>query len=52
VPLTAELATDVEHGTLTLNTDGTFAYTPATNFNGTDSFTYRAVDGWAASRRR
>jgi len=44
VPLTAELAADVQHGTLTLNTDGTFTYTPAADFNGTDSFTYRALD--------
>ena len=35
------------HGTLTLNADGSFTYTPAANFNGTDSFTYRANDGSA-----
>jgi VCBS repeat-containing protein len=33
------------HGTLTRNTNGSFIYTPAANFNGTDSFTYRASDG-------
>ena len=33
------------HGTLTLNADGSFTYTPALNFNGTDSFTYKANDG-------
>ena len=33
------------HGTLTLNADGTYTYTPDADFNGTDSFTYRAVDG-------
>ena len=32
------------HGTLTLNPDGSFTYTPAANFNGTDSFSYRARD--------
>ncbi|HEY8561694.1 MAG TPA: Ig-like domain-containing protein [Pyrinomonadaceae bacterium] len=37
------------HGTLALNADGSFAYTPAANFNGTDSFTYRANDGQADS---
>jgi VCBS repeat-containing protein len=41
--------TQPEHGTLALNADGSFAYTPAANFNGTDSFTYRANDGQADS---
>lgn len=43
--LTAVLVLDVEHGTLTLNPDGTFTYTPDANFHGTDSFTYQANDG-------
>ena len=43
--LTAVLAAGPSHGTLTLNTDGSFSYTPATNFLGTDSFTYQASDG-------
>jgi VCBS repeat-containing protein len=34
------------HGTLTLNTDGSFSYTPTTYYNGTDSFTYRVNDGY------
>ncbi|HZI61741.1 MAG TPA: Ig-like domain-containing protein, partial [Pyrinomonadaceae bacterium] len=29
----------------TLNADGSFNYTPSTNFNGSDSFTYKANDG-------
>jgi len=33
------------HGTVTLNTDGTFVYIPEANFFGTDSFTYRLNDG-------
>ena len=33
------------HGSLTLNPDGSFNYTPATNYNGPDSFTYKANDG-------
>ena len=33
------------HGTITVNTDGTFSYTPEDNFNGTDSFTYQVSDG-------
>jgi VCBS repeat-containing protein len=45
--LTGEVATGPSHGTLTSNPDGTLTYTPATNFNGTDSFTYRASDGSA-----
>ena len=38
------------HGTLTLNADGSFTYTPAANYNGTDSFTYKANDGTADSQ--
>jgi VCBS repeat-containing protein len=44
-PLTAALVTGPTHGTLTLNANGSFAYTPAANYNGSDSFTYRANDG-------
>ncbi len=33
----------------TLNPDGTFDYLPAANFNGTDSFTYKASDGTVES---
>ncbi len=44
-PLTAELANGVSNGTLTLNTNGSFTYTPDPNFNGIDSFTYTASDG-------
>ena len=43
--LTAQLVTDVQHGTLLLNADGTFNYTPELDFNGIDQFTYRASDG-------
>jgi len=48
-PLTAVLDTDVSNGTLTLNLDGSFTYTPTANFNGTDSFRYHAWDGQANS---
>ena len=34
---------DVSHGTLVLNSDGSFSYTPGTSFTGSDSFIYRAV---------
>jgi len=43
--LIAELETDVSHGTLTLNTDGSFVYTPDSDWNGDDIFTYKAYDG-------
>ncbi len=33
------------HGTLVLNANGTFVYTPQANFTGTDSFVYRISDG-------
>ena len=46
-PLTAVLVTGPSHGTLTLNANGSFTYTPAANYNGPDSFTYRASDGTA-----
>ncbi|HYG56604.1 MAG TPA: cadherin-like domain-containing protein, partial [Symbiobacteriaceae bacterium] len=44
-PLTATLVTGPANGTLTLNPDGSFTYTPGPNANGEDSFTYRAVSG-------
>jgi VCBS repeat-containing protein len=47
--LTAALVATVSHGTLTLNSNGSFAYTPASGYTGTDSFTYRANDGQANS---
>jgi hypothetical protein len=43
--LTALLGIGPSHGTLTLNSDGSFVYTPDSNYIGTDSFTYRARDG-------
>ena len=47
--LTAKLVTGPTSGTLTLNPDGSFTYTPNANFNGSDSFTYKANDGSADS---
>jgi hypothetical protein len=38
--LTAILGTGPANGTLTLNANGSFTYTPNANFNGPDSFTY------------
>src|SRR5216117_3293860 len=48
-PLSTILVTGPSHGTLTLNSDGSFTYMPALNFNGIDSFTYKATDGQAQS---
>ena len=48
-PLTAILATVPSHGTVALNSNGSFVYTPAANFNGDDAFSYRANDGSANS---
>jgi hypothetical protein len=44
-PLTAGLASNVSNGTLTLNADGSFTYTPNPGFEGSDSFIYVANDG-------
>src|SRR5438093_470037 len=41
-PLTAALATAPTKGTLALNANGSFTYTPNANVNGSDTFTYRA----------
>nr|MBA3711323.1 tandem-95 repeat protein [Pyrinomonadaceae bacterium] len=46
---TAVLVTAPANGTLTLNSDGSFTYTPNLNFSGPDSFTYQATDGTAPS---
>jgi hypothetical protein len=43
--LSAELVSDVAHGTLLLQEDGTFTYTPTAAFVGMDSFRYRITDG-------
>ena len=43
--LTAVLVDPPANGILTLDPDGSFAYTPNVNFFGEDSFTYRADDG-------
>src|SRR5205814_1923686 len=47
--LIALLLSGPAHGTLTLNTNGSFIYVPETNYNGIDSFTYKANDGQADS---
>ena len=47
--LTAAVATGPANGTLTLDANGSFTYTPNAAFSGSDSFTYRANDGTADS---
>src|SRR5437867_1876150 len=47
--LTAVLVSGPAHGTLALNANGSFTYTPTANYNGPDSFTYKANDGTADS---
>jgi ELWxxDGT repeat protein len=44
-PLTAILVSGPTNGTLTLNPNGMFNYTPNSGFTGTDTFTYKANDG-------
>jgi hypothetical protein len=44
-PLTASLETPPSNGTVVLNSDGSFTYTPDNTFSGTDSFSYTVSDG-------
>src|SRR5207249_3452984 len=43
--LTAAIVATAAHGSLALNANGSFIYTPVSNYFGVDSFTYRANDG-------
>ena len=43
--LAAVVVSGPTHGTLNLNSDGSFSYSPSTNFAGADSFIYQANDG-------
>ncbi len=43
-PVTLVAHSDPAHGSLTLDQDGSFRYTPAAGFTGTDSFTYTVSD--------
>ncbi len=47
VPLSG--ATTMQGGTITLNADGSFTYTPPTGFTGTDTFAYTIEDGLGGS---
>jgi hypothetical protein len=48
-PLTFAVQTSPAHGVLTLNSDGSFAFQPATGFSGSDSFQFSASDGSLSS---
>ncbi len=47
--LAAVVENEPAHGTLVLNSDGSFSYSADNGFSGSDSFTYRASDGRAQS---
>ncbi|HEX8833917.1 MAG TPA: LamG-like jellyroll fold domain-containing protein, partial [Abditibacteriaceae bacterium] len=44
-PRTYSKVSGPSHGTATVNANGTFTYTPAPNYHGPDSFTFKANDG-------
>lgn len=46
---TATLVSGTSHGTVNLLVDGSFSYTPQTDYFGPDSFVYRLTDGAASS---
>src|SRR5258708_28723047 len=46
-PLTTLLVNGPANGTLTLNQNGGFSYTPNAGFTGSDTFTYKDNDGVA-----
>ena len=50
--ITAVKASDPAHGALTLNSNGSLTYRPATGYFGSDSFTYHAYDGLSYSPTR
>ena len=51
-PLSAVLVEDPAHGTLALGADGSFEYTPDADYNGIDTFSYKANDGlWTRTWR-
>ncbi|MDI4649394.1 S-layer homology domain-containing protein [Cohnella hashimotonis] len=47
--VTYSLDTDAAQGTVTVNPDGSYTYTPAAGYVGTDTFTFKATDGKAYS---
>jgi hypothetical protein len=49
LPLSAVLVSNPANGSVTLNSDGSFTYTPGAGFYGTDSFSYDAFNGTSYS---
>ena len=43
--VSSEVMLNPSHGSLTLNSDGTFTYSPSQDFNGIDEFVYEISDG-------
>ncbi len=43
-PLTSTIVTGTSHGSVSLNPNGSFTYTPNNNYNGMDTFFYSACD--------
>lgn len=48
-PLSANVVAGPANGAVSLNSNGSFTYTPAPGFFGSDSFTYQASDGTETS---
>jgi VCBS repeat-containing protein len=48
-PITYSLGSAASHGVVAMNANGTYSYTPNTNFNGTDNFSYTVSDGLGGS---
>jgi FtsP/CotA-like multicopper oxidase with cupredoxin domain len=49
-PLTAELVSTATSGTLSLQSDGSFSYSPNANFSGRDMFSYRTANAlWTSA---
>lgn len=45
LPITVSLVSNVSHGSLSLNADGTFTYMPNSEYFGSDNFSYKVTDG-------
>jgi VCBS repeat-containing protein len=43
--LSFSVVTPADHGTVTMDADGSYSYKPKSGFSGTDSFTFKANDG-------